>query len=283
MSIDLAPHNKRGLVLDSPLIAGCGAFGYGDAWPPGLNPSDFGAIVTASITQRPRKGTEQPRLAELPSGFLLVTGDHNPGWRGVITRQSALWRRLGIPVLLSLAGGDPGDRAWMAAHLEEDEAGLSAAVAGIELPVAEDATLSEVSAFVSAVRHATTLPLLIKLPATRAPYLAEACQIAGADALVVGTPPAVVYPAEDGSLLEGPLAGPGALPFTLRGLRRLAALRLDIPLIASGGIYDLDDVALCFDLGAVAVQIRSLVWTDPAAARRLSEGVRALVAQNPTA
>ena len=265
MSIELAPANKRGLHLESPLIAGSGAVGYGDTWPPGLRPQEFGAVITAPVSMRPRKGVDQPRLAELPAGFLLATGDHNPGFRGVVTRQASVWGRLGIPVLLCLIGGDPGDRAWMAARLEEEETG----VAGIELPLPEDANLGEASAAISAVRHATTLPLLVRLPATRAAYLAEACVVAGADALTIGTPPPVAYPAEDGALLEGPLAGPAALPFTLRALRAVAALGLNVPLVAAGGIYDLKDVALCLDLGATAVQIRSLIWIDPAAASRL--------------
>jgi dihydroorotate dehydrogenase len=265
MTIELAPRNKRGLSLRSPIMAGSGAVGYGDCWPPGLDPRQFGAIVTAGVTMRPRPGCEPPRLVELPLGFVLATGDQNPGYRRVIAHYADLWRRLEVPVILSLLGAEPGDRAWMAARLEEDDPGP----AGIELPVPEHANLGEVSAFIAAVRRVTTLPLLVKLPSTRAAHLAEACVVAGADALVIGTPPPVVYPTADGTPLEGPLAGPMALPFTLRALRAVAALRLDVPLIASGGILRVDDVRLCLLWGATAVQIRSLIWTDPAAAGRL--------------
>ena len=273
MTLELAPDNKRGLALDSPLMVGCGAVGYGDAWPPGLSWDHFGAVVTAPLSVRPRKGLSQPRLAELPAGFLFSTGDHNPGFRRVLKRQASLWRRAQTPVILTLVGGEPGDRAWMAVRLEEIEGGVD----GIELPVPEDVNLGEASAFISAVRYVTTLPILVKLPATRAAHLAKACVVAGADALVVGTPPPVVYPTEEGALLEAPIAGPVTFPFTLRALRRVVALDLGVPLVASGGIHTLDDVALCLDEGADAVQIRSLVWTDPAAAKRLALGVRTLV------
>ncbi len=274
MLIELAPHNKRGLNVFSRLLAGSGAVGYGDAWPPGLGPADFGAIVTSAVTMRPLTGSEGPRLSELPAGFLLATGDHNPGFRRVIERHRGLWRKLETPVIIALAGGDPGDRVWMAARLEEDDPG----VAGVELSIPEDANLGEASAAISAVRHATTLPILVRLPSTRAAHLSEACVVAGADALVVGTPPPVLYPAEDGTLLAGPLAGPVALPFTQRGLQRVVALELDVPVIAAGGIHGLDDAALCLEMGAAAVQVRSLVWTDPAAARRLAQSVQALTA-----
>ncbi len=273
MLIELAPNNKRGLALDSPLMAGCGSVGYCDSWPPELSADLFGAVVTAPLSVRPRKGASYPRVAEFPAGFLFSTGDHNPGFRRVLKRQAALWRRLQAPLILTLVGGDPGDRAWMAERLDEAEVGID----GVELPVPEDVNLGEASAFISAVRYVTTLPILVKLPSTRAAHLAKSCVVAGADALVVGTPPPAVYPTEDGTLLEAPIAGPVAFPFTLRALGRVAALDLGVPLIAAGGIHTLDDVALCLDEGADAVQIRSLIWTDPVSAKRLALGVRTLI------
>lgn len=267
MPIELAQHNKRGLSLTSPLLAGSGAVGFGDAFPPGLGFAAFGAIVTTAVSIRPRSGAPPPRYAELPAGFLFHTGDHNPGFQRTIRSHAPTWCRAPCPILLALAGGDAGDRVWMARRLEEEDLGI----AGIELTVAEDDNLGEASAFISAVRHATTLPLLVKLPATRAAHLAQTCVVAGADALVIGAAPPALYPAAGGELLEAPLAGPIALPFTLRALRHVAALDLDAPLIASGGIHSLADVDLCFDLGANAVQIRSLVWVDPAAAQQLAQ------------
>lgn len=277
MSIELAPHNKRGLHLGSPIMVGSGGVGFGDSWPPGLSPDLFGAIVTAPLTVRPRKGAEPPRLIEIPGGFLYHTADQNPGYRQIVERQPGLWRRLGAPVLLSLVSGDPGDRAWIAHRLEEDNPG----VAGVELLVPENSDShrsGEMSAFISAVRRATTLPVLVKLPVIRAAELAETCLIAGADALVIGVAPIAAQLSDEGVWLEAPVAGPVALPFTLRALRSVAGLGLNIPLVAAGGIQTLDDVALCLDCGAAAVQVRSLLWTDPAAARKLAEGAGALVA-----
>ena len=267
--INLAPRNKRDLLIDSPLIAGGGAVGYGDAWPPGLRPEDFGAIITAPVSAAPRKGRPQPRLTEIPGGFLLDTGGHNPGFRRLIASQARVWRRLPTPVILALAEGEPGDRAWMAARLEE----LEEVIAGIELTVSENSNLSETAAAIAAARRATPLPILVRLPVTRAAYLARTALIAGADALIVGTPPPASYPAGP-TLVEAPLAGPAAFPFTLRALSLLAELDLDAPIIAAGGVYSLDDALLCLEMGASAVAIRGLVWRDPAAARRLAINIR---------
>ncbi|HEY81611.1 MAG TPA: hypothetical protein EYP25_07690 [Anaerolineae bacterium] len=267
--LNLAPRNKLGLVIDSPLLAGSGAVGYGDAWPPGLRPEDFGAIITAPVSAAPRKGRPQPRLTEIPGGFLLDTGGHNPGFRRLAASQIRTWRRLPTPVILALAGGEPGDRAWMAAHLEP----LEDVIAGVELSVSEDVNLGETAAFIAAVRRATPLPILARLPVTRATYLARTAIVAGADALIVGTPPPASYPASQ-TLIEAPLSGPAAFPFTLRALSLLAELDLDSPIIAAGGVYSLDDALLCLEMGASAVAIRGLVWRDPAAARRLAINIR---------
>ena len=264
--LDLAPNNKRGLALHSPIMVGSGGAGNGDCWAAGLTPDMFAAVVTHPVTLRPRRGRPAPRLAELPAGFALDAGVHNPGFRRLMDQHRSQWRRLGVPLIVSLAEGEPGDRAWMAERLEEEPT-----VAGVELPVKEDVNLGELSAAIAAVRRVTTLPLLVKLPSTRAAHLAKACVVAGADALVIGGPPPALYPTREGALLEGPVGGPIALPFTLRALQKVAALDLETPLIASGGIHRVDDVKLCLEMGAVAVQIRSLLWTDPSAARALAE------------
>ncbi len=273
--LNLAPRNKLGLEVQSPLIAGSGAVGFGDVWPPGLHSRDFGAIITSSVSAAPREGAAQPRLVETPGGFLLNTGGHNPGFRRVIAQHRATWRRLSAPVILSLAGGDPGDRAWMAARLEP----LEDVIAGVELPVSENVNLSEAAAFIAAVRRSTTLPILARLPVTRAAYLAKTVVIAGADALIIGTPPPGVYPLQR-TFIEGTMGGPAVFPYTLRALSHLAELDLDAPLIAAGGIYTLDDALLCLEMGAVAVQIRGLIWRDPAEAHRLAINIRPFMPQS---
>jgi len=266
--IELAPHNKQGLAVGAPLIAGSGAVGFGDAWPPGVTPAHFGAIVTTPISRTPVRGAPQPRLVELPGGFLLTTGAHNPGYRRVLREHAPNWTKLGVPVLVALAGNTPEDWPDLAARLEDQEG-----VAGIELSIGETADLTDVRATLRAARRATTLPLLVKLPVTWAEPLAEECAAAEADALVIGIPPTAAYPAADGALVHGAVAGPIALPFTLRALRAVVALGLGLPVVAAGGICCVEDARLCLETGATAIQVRSLLWTNPAAVARLAGGL----------
>ena len=124
---------------------------------------------------------------------------------------------------------------------------------------------------IGAARRATTLPLLVKLPTARAVALASTCASAGADALVIGTAALACAPAADGTLVSGPIAGPAAFPLTLYALTAVAELSLGLPLIAAGGITGAADVRRSLDASAAAVQVRSLVWTDPGAVRRLAQ------------
>ena len=264
MTIELAPNNKQGLALPSPLIAGSSAVGYGDAWPPGLTPAHFGAIVTSPISRLPGRGAPQPRLAELPGGFVLATGDHNPGIKRVLRDHGERWTKLDLPVLVALAASTPEDWPALAERLEE-----TPGVAGIELQIAEHADWGTVEHALTATRRATTLPMLSKIPVVWAELLAEICAHAGMDALVVGTAPIGTYPTPSRELVEGPVAGPAAFPFTLRALRAVARLDLRLPLIAAGGIHRPRDVRLCLDAGATAVQVRSLLWVDPVAVGEL--------------
>jgi dihydroorotate dehydrogenase (NAD+) catalytic subunit len=213
-------------------------------------------------------------LAEVPGGYLLATADHNPGYSRVLRDHAPAWARAEIPIVAALAGSAPADWARLAAHLEEETI-----IAGLELALPPDIGLSDAFSWIGAVRRASTLPLLAKLPATLTAELAGACAEAGADALVIATPPSAAYPTGDGSFLEAPVGGPAALPFTLRALRAVARLGLGLPLVAAGGIYGIEDARLCLELGALAVQVRGLLWSDPAAAARLAAALPAETGQ----
>ncbi len=267
--IELAPHNKHSLALVVPVMAGSGAVGYADAWPAGISAAMFGAIVTPAVSWRPRRGHPPGRLAETPAGFILAAGDHNPGFRRVMDDHALEWRRLSVPIIMALAGSTVEDWDRIAGRLEEEPG-----VAGLELHVAEGARPVDVANWVSAVRRATTLPLLVKLPSAQAAALATAAVGAGADTLVVGATPSAAALLSDGARLTGPLAGPAAFPFTLAGVAAVVSLGLSVPVVAAGGICRAADALACFQAGAVAIQLRSLLWVDPAAAMRLVETLR---------
>jgi len=260
--VELAPNSKTGLNLNSAFLLGSGAVGWGDAWPPTVAPEWFGAFVTPPLTLQARRGTTGPRLAEIPGGFILNTGDHNPGLRSTLRADVARCDALPLPVIDALSQSEPDD--WL--RLGERLAEIGSA--GLEAHLPAGISPREAGTWIANLKRGQELPVLVKVRATQAGALAEACAAAGADALVVATPP-IGAAAVDGQVVEGSIAGPVAFPFTLRALRGVAALNLGVPLIASGGIMRPEDVRLCRSLGAAAVQLRSLMWTSPASVREV--------------
>ncbi len=267
--IELAPRHKIGLPLPNPLMTAAGCFGYGPEYADWVDISRLGAIVTNPVSLRPRRGAAQPRLVETPGGFILNTGDQNPGVRRVLQRYSAAWKRLGPPIIVHLAPDDLEALARTARAVE-----TAGAVAGLEVGLPEDVSLADAAGLVAAARE-SELPLLARLPLARAADLAAVCVEAGADALVVGAPPpgAALHPA--GQVVTGQLYGPALHALAMYALRAIMKVRppVDVPLVGCGGIHSVEDARALLDAGAVAVQVDSAIFTTPSLLSRLAEAL----------
>jgi dihydroorotate dehydrogenase (NAD+) catalytic subunit len=259
--IDLAPGSKHGLELRGPIIL---AGGYGGELGPELV-SRANALVTLPTSLRPHVASRSlPRIFGFPGGFLYERGGSNPGLAAVFHSRRLFWKRLGIPLILSLAYADVthwGEIAERASHLDE--------IAGLELEMNED---SDVKGGVNAVRAHNDLPLILKLTLERADEQAKQGTEAGADALTVGHGPRGICTL-DGRRWEGRLGGPAVKPLTLRALARVRESFPEVPLIAAGGAYSAADVKDYIEEGASAVQIETAIWRDPQMLSRLDESL----------
>jgi dihydroorotate dehydrogenase (NAD+) catalytic subunit len=256
--IELAPRHKIGLPLRNPILIGSGFGGYGEAGPRPIPLSLFGALVTGPITLRPERGAPQPRMVETPHGFILTTGQQNPGVKKILHDYTPWWQRLGTPVIAHLPAADPDDLQRTARALA-----ANTPLAALELGAPDEAWPEEVWRWVSAIRDGSELPLLVKLPLAGPPELAEAAMEAGADALVVGAAPlGAAFTPDRTHLVSGPLYGPAVHNLALARLQATAA-RLDIPCVAAGGIHTLAQVEDFLRAGAVAVQLDALLWVEP--------------------
>ncbi|MBI1802384.1 MAG: hypothetical protein HY259_06485 [Chloroflexi bacterium] len=274
--IELAPNRKQGLTLANPIIAASGAAGFAfDA--SGLLALDrFGAVVTAPISLRPRRGAAQPRLMEVRGGLLLNHGEQNPGWRRALERFGAAWERSQSRVIVHLGGHSTG---WvdLAKRIE-----ATRGVAGIEVDLTDNEGLKPLAA----LRAAVELPILVRLPYAGAPLAVPAVQ-SGADVLVCIAPPGGAALAEAGgqsltptplprkergAWIEGQIYGALVKPLATRTLREAAAL-VTVPLIGAGGLYTVTDAAEMLAAGASAVMVDSLAWVDPAAVNALIDAM----------
>ena len=55
-------------------------------------------------TARARPGNPQYRIAETPSGILNSIGLENPGAEAVAKKYGKAWAKLGVPVIVNVAG-----------------------------------------------------------------------------------------------------------------------------------------------------------------------------------
>jgi len=267
--IDLAPNHKRNLSLKGPIMPATGILGYSDAYRRLIPLETLGALVTNPMTARPRRGAAPPRVVPIPGGLLMHTGLHNPGVATVIRHHYKRWERSPVPVIAHVVGVNVDEAVVCVERLAEIDV-----VAGIELGLPDSLTIEEALEIITITRQACTLPLIVKLPLWRASDLA--CRIAslsGIDALTIAAPPRGSARYRDRSI-TGRLYGPATLPQALWVLRQVAELiNGTAPLIGCGGVHSAADALAMLDAGAVAVQVDSYIWKDPAGFVKLSHMV----------
>jgi dihydroorotate dehydrogenase (NAD+) catalytic subunit len=278
--VDLRVDLGRGLVLPNPILVASGTFGYGVEYGDVVDVDRLGGICCKGTTLRPRIGNRPPRVTETPGGMLNSIGLQNPGVDAVIEKYAATWATWLAPVLVNVAGESVQDYVEVARRLD----GVPG-VAGIELNIScpnvgkgglqfaiDAGAAGEVTA---AVRRVTDLPLLVKLSpnVTDIRPIARAIADAGADALTaINTLSGIaVAPGRTRPLLGniyGGLSGPAIKPVALRIVYEAAQV-VKIPVVAIGGVTELADVLDFLAVGAVAVQVGTAIFADPALPVRL--------------
>jgi dihydroorotate dehydrogenase (NAD+) catalytic subunit len=279
-SVDLAVDLGRGLVLENPILVASGTFGYGIEYGEVVDVQRLGAICCKGTTLKPRIGNVTPRVTETPGGMLNSIGLQNPGVDAVVERYTPVWQGWRTSVIVNVAGESVADYVEVVRRLD----GVPG-VAGIELNIScpnvgkggiQFAIDAEAAGSVTAaVRRVTDLPLLVKLSPNVADVrpIARAIADAGADALTaVNTLSGIaVAPSRRRPLLGnvyGGLSGPAIKPVALRVVYEVAQV-VDIPIVAIGGVTELADVLDFMAVGAVAVQVGTAIFADPALPVRL--------------
>jgi len=258
MLIELAPQRKHGCAIAGPLIAGPGSVGYAGELGRMLDLEKFGALVTAPVSLRPRKGNPPPRMVNLPGGLLLAHGEPGPGWRRLHDRHGGAWLRSRVPIIAHVVG-----RTSLGELARRIEAAGGIAALMLDVPDAESL------GWLEGLRAVTELPVLARLRDGDPAFAARAIE-AGADTLVAISPPqGTATDPHSGQIVEGDLYGPFVHPLALRAVRQIAAAGLAAPLIAYGGVHTATDVAAFLAAGACAVMVDSLAWVDPAGVNQL--------------
>ncbi len=283
-SVQLAPANRRGLLLKNPVMTAAGTFGYGTEMTGLLDVQRLGAIVCKGTTLKPRGGNPQPRLVETASGLLNSIGLQNIGVDALIKEKAPIWAAWQVPVIVNIAGETGEEYAEIARRLD-GVPGVSGLEVNISCPNVnaggmEFGTEPRLAARVTArVRKATALPVIVKLSPNVKDIVAIARAVVdgGADALsLINTFKGMAIEVKErrpvlGSVAGG-LSGPALKPLALYIVYQVAGA-IRVPVIGCGGIAnDADELELIID-GSRAVQIGTATFVTPEAAIEVVEGI----------
>jgi dihydroorotate dehydrogenase (NAD+) catalytic subunit len=215
--------------------------------------------------------------------MLNSIGLQNPGVEVVARDYAPRWAKWPVPVIVNVAGADINEYVEVFLRLDGVDG-----VSGVELNIScpniahglDFATEPGAAArCVSAVRAATTLPMVVKLSpnVTDIAEVARAVEDAGADALsavntYVGMKISLdrhrpVLPGAGSGGLSGPAVKPLALAAVAKVRRAVA-----IPLIGIGGIATTADALEFMVAGADAVQVGTANFNNPGVSKEIVEG-----------
>jgi dihydroorotate dehydrogenase (NAD+) catalytic subunit len=257
---------KHSLVIQNPVMPAAGIMGFANAYYSLINSEKLGAYVTNPITYEAWSPASGTRVVPLDAGILVHTGLPNPGLKGAIKEYSPVWHNMPVPVILHLVATTP-DLIRRAVEMIDREDGIAA----IELGLDDDIDAHEASSLVKAATSHAEKPVLVRLPVYDAYELAPAAVDAGADALVIASPPrGTARDPRSGRLVSGRVYGPLIKPMVLRLVGVLARRIQDVPIIGAGGIHTLQDARDYLEAGAVAVQIDSVAWIQPNLVERIA-------------
>lgn len=285
LSVQLAPHNKRGLLLSNPVITASGTFGYGKEMEGLLDIQQLGAIVCKGTTLKPRDGNPQPRLAETPDGMLNAIGLQNKGVEALIRDEAPRWAGWRVPVIVNIAADTVEDYAELA-HRLDDIPGVSALEVNISCPNVASGCMefgsnaASAAGVTAAVRKSTSLPIIIKLTPNTSDVavIAQAVAAEGADAVsLINTLKGLAIDIHKRRPLlanvTGGLSGPAVKPVALAMVYAVAA-SVGIPVVGGGGIMTAEDALEFIMAGASAVEIGTATFVNPRASLDILDGIR---------
>ncbi|MBT3380784.1 MAG: dihydroorotate dehydrogenase [Lentisphaerae bacterium] len=284
LSVDLA-----GIPLRNPILTASGTFGYGQEYADLVPLDALGGIMVKGVSPFPSHGNPTPRTAEVFGGMLNAIGLQNPGLDAFIESPDYLpfLRQQDTQVFVNIWGKTVQDYVEVAERLDEEREGIAALEVNISCPnikaggIAFGTNLEMAAKVVSAVRDATTLPVVTKLSpnVSNIGDFARCVVDAGTDVVsLINTIPGMAIDVETRrpvlANITGGLSGPAIKPVAVRMVYE-ARRAVDVPIIGMGGIQCARDAVEFFLAGADAVAVGTAIFTNPGCLLEIIAGVDA--------
>ncbi len=282
--IDLSVKIGDKLELKNPLMLASGTVGYGNEISEFIDLSRIGAIVTKSISLKPRKGNPPQRVVETTGGMLNAIGLANVGLEKFISEKLPFLEKVKSTLICNIAAGSIEEYVECVRILDDYKI-IKAFEINVSCPNVKDGGLifgnniKAVAEITERVRAATEKPLIIKL-SPNVSNIAEFAQTAkdnGADAVsaintLVGTAFDIYSRKPKIKNITGGLSGPAIKPVALAKVLEISR-NVDIPVIGIGGISNWQDAIEFMIAGASAFQIGTINFVNPKAALEILDGI----------
>jgi len=299
------------LKLKNPVMVASGTFGYAEEFKDLINLKQLGAIVTKTITLKPRRGNPPPRTCETPAGMLNSIGLENPGLAAFLKEKLPFLKKTGVPIIMSIASEDePGEFIELARRLDRVDS-----VVALELNISCPNIKVHSSKFivhgrrlrtinneprtrlisqdpkatydlVRKVRRLTKKTLITKLSPNVADIaeIALAAQDAGSDAVslintLTGMSVDVNKRKPKIAALTGGLSGPAIRPVAVRMVWEVYQ-KIKIPVIGMGGIIDVSSALEFFIAGSTAISVGTANFINPKATIEIIKGIKEYLRDN---
>lgn len=274
--------NIASLKLRNPIMLASGTVGYGNEIAEFVDLNRIGAIVTKSLSLKPRKGNPPQRITETPAGMLNAIGLANVGVEVFIKEKIPFLKKYDVPLICNIAASSVEEYVECTKILTEEET-IKAFEINVSCPNVKEGglqfgnNLSAVGKVTEKVRAVTNKPLIIKL-SPNVSYISEFAKVVkdeGGDAVsaintLVGTAFNIFTRRPKVQNVFAGLSGPAIKPIALAKVLEIRQ-KVDIPIIGIGGIMNWKDVVEFMIVGASAVQIGTLNFIDPTAPIKIIE------------
>jgi dihydroorotate dehydrogenase (NAD+) catalytic subunit len=263
-----------GVEFLTPIMTASGCCGYGEELATIFPMSKLGALVTKSVTLKPRLGHPPPRTAETASGMLNAIGLANVGIDDFIKDKIPFLEKQKTKVIVNVAGSTLDEYVEVCSRLNDvervDMIELNISCPNVDeggMEFGSNATMTEKS--VAAVKKVFSRPLIAKLSpnVTSITDIASAAEQGGADAFsminsLVGTSIDLETWRPRLTNNKGGLTGPAIKPVALAMVNAVHE-KCGLPIIGIGGIATANDVVEFMLCGATAVQVGTALFVRP--------------------
>lgn len=257
--------NIAGVDFKNPVIAASGTFGFGEEFSNYIDINKLGGISSKGLTLNKNPGNPGIRIYETAAGIMNSIGLQNPGVDHFIGNELIFMRKYQPVVIANLGGHSYDDYRIGASKLEDSDVDM--VELNISCPNLKEGGMAfgtdphKAREVIKQVRKATNKPLIVKL-SPNVTSIAEFAKIAegeGADSIsLVNTFNAMAVDIKRKKFVfnnkTAGLSGPAIKPIALR-MTYEAVNAVKIPVIAMGGIMNVEDALEFLMVGAKAIQV----------------------------